>query len=706
MRQWFTHLAWCALFIALLISGTPDGALWVGAKRLHLGLLIVALAACWLAPPARSASHVSAPRAFVRFYRVWLSLPLPLLSCALLFVIGLTLSTRISTAAFLSVEYSGLLWGSFIAAALLLAYTAHAPCQAEHVTGGLIAALDIAVVAAVAGLLSRTAATTTLVNLNAHVLAVLFACAMPLAWYNATLPRSRDAVYTVRNRPASNGAGFKVLWARAGAVYRRMRPGIMLGIVLFVGNAATALVLVVAWTGHLLLRARQTALLQRAPAALSRLWPQYAPTLFNGFLWWLILSAWGSGQTLPHAVSLAGPWAIPAASNIERTMALSQVRDVVLARPFFGWGPGAFALQVPEFARVAWLPLAPGAPNTWLRALVECGLVTTLAALGACCFIAWQALSRFWKSGFLQASKEEAPEEVGALDAEAPALLASTLATAVASGLFGFSVVPFFALFAVSLLALLAQSGFSTQDIQFQNSEAAASHLKRQRVAKRVILHALLFIAGLQLITGVPRVWRALQAQQFYETALQSRDDTTRFGWLLKAREREPESALYWAQLGLAKFQHDGPTAARATTNFFRQAAHRAPHDAWWWHNLGALYLSANDYPQAIRNATRATKADPNWWLARLHLAYALEKQGDTIRGRAQRQMARALWSKYYGPHARTSLAYIGAASNSDRYRRPMSDNQLIVAPIVLADRAFFVVHSKTVSIGSMKTKR
>lgn len=675
-RELCTRIAWCALFITVLLSGTPDGTLWASSKILHFGLLLSALAACWLVPFDRRQ-----PRAFLRFFGAWFSLPLPLLGCALLWLFGMAIAIQISIVPFLSFECSQASLSCFICAALMFGYAARGPREEAHLLGGLIAALDVAIVAAMAGLLSRAAASTTLAEFNPHTLAVLFACAMPLAWHKATVESGTHAEEaTSLVGPGERSTRFKVLWARAEAVYRRMRPGIMLGLILTVGTTAVWLVLGAAWITHLVLRARQRVVVQSAQPTLQWFFRPYLPTLFNGFLVCLFLAAWGNSHTLPATGTIASRWVMPSHVNPDGFAALSEIRNGLFERPLFGSGPGSFPLQVPEFSRIAWLSIAPTSPNTWLRSLVESGLVTTLAALGAWCFIGAHALSRFWKSSRSEETKKP--------DSRMPALLASLLATTIATGFFDFSSAPFMAFFGVASLALTAQSLVA-------NSDGTKAIALRRRVAKRAMVCATLFLVALQLIIQMPRVWNMWQAQKFYEQAQHSGTLSTRFTGLLQARDHNPENAFYWAQAGKVKFEIDGPTAARATTNFFRQAAHRAPHDAWWWHNLGALYLIANDYPQAIRNSSRAIEADPNWWLAHLQLAHALRRQGDLARSRKEHRIARALWSKYFGRYERASMANIRSASNSERYRRPFVNDQLIVAPVVLADRDFFVVNSK-----------
>lgn len=672
-REMLTASAWGALCIAVLAGSVGDsaagGALSANSRILYYGLLLSALVVCRLAPFERRA-----PAVLADFYRAWLSLPLPLLLCALAWLFGLGIATQTSIASFLSIECSQLSMSLAIAGALVFGYAARGLREVTHIVGGLIAALDVAIATATVRWLSQTASSTP-IDHNGQLFSMLFACALPLAW-NEAARETRGS----ENKAAriSRATGFKVLWLRAEAVYRRVRPGIILGLLFTLGSMTSALVLFAAWMAHVVLRARGFVLAGAMPPFV-RFWQFYLPTLFNGFLLCCFFTAWMAWQAAPDlALSQS---TTSSNSYFDFPTVLAEVRTSLFERPLFGSGPGAFGLRVPEFGRAASSSTGVfDAPSSWLRALLESGLVTTLAALGACCFIGVRALFTFWRA-------ENCSTQTHARDSQMPALLASLLALAVASCVFDLSLVPFLGFLGATVLALVAAS--------FHAPIYADAKLSRRLLTiKQGVLQSILLIVALWLMAGAPRTWRSLQAHQFYERAQQAGTATTRFEQLLQARDREPENAFYWAQLGIAKYQLGGPPVARATTNFLRQAAHRAPQDALWWHNLGALYLIANDYPQAVHNLNRAVEADPNWWLTHRCLAHALEKQGDHKRSREERNIARLLWSKYFDPATRASLSSLEAFSHRRIYRRASTANQIIVPPALLADREFFVVNS------------
>jgi predicted Zn-dependent protease len=80
---------------------------------------------------------------------------------------------------------------------------------------------------------------------------------------------------------------------------------------------------------------------------------------------------------------------------------------------------------------------------------------------------------------------------------------------------------------------------------------------------------------------------------------------------------------------------------ARAATNVYRAAALRLPNDALFWHNIAALFWTAGDYTNVVRNETRAMLADPAFAPYQEVLSQAYAQLGNTRKAQAHAKLAK-----------------------------------------------------------------
>jgi predicted Zn-dependent protease len=108
---------------------------------------------------------------------------------------------------------------------------------------------------------------------------------------------------------------------------------------------------------------------------------------------------------------------------------------------------------------------------------------------------------------------------------------------------------------------------------------------------------------------------------------------------LRQARDLDLEQPIYWAQLAQAQHTMHGTPVARAATNVYRAAALRSPNDALFWHNIAALFWTAGDATNVVRNETRAMQADPSFAPYQEVLSQAYAQLGNTKKAEAHTRL-------------------------------------------------------------------
>jgi O-antigen ligase len=115
--------------------------------------------------------------------------------------------------------------------------------------------------------------------------------------------------------------------------------------------------------------------------------------------------AWLTAGLGVAAVAVAAPfaWARLAtlfdpgnASNLGRLHVWESAREMILARPLFGWGPGTWSLAYPAFRDPAEFENLPHAHNILLHLGAEYGLLMVLCLLALTGIFAWHALRETW----------------------------------------------------------------------------------------------------------------------------------------------------------------------------------------------------------------------------------------------------------------------------------------------------------------------
>jgi hypothetical protein len=207
-------------------------------------------------------------------------------------------------------------------------------------------------------------------------------------------------------------------------------------------------------------------------------------------------------------------------------------------------------------------------------------------------------------------------------------------------------------------LALLAATLCPQQSIHDATSTQTVHASSFSMSASRWTARLILCVGVASVVCATPWLVRTGRAHLIYDRALQTTSLPRRVALLRQARDLDLEQPIYWAQLAQAQLSMHGTPVARAATNVYRAAALRSPNDALFWHNIAALFGTAGDATNVIRNETRAMLAD---LLLRLIKKYWRKR----MRNWATEKKPRLTCALRAIPHARPPKSRHGANSCS-----------------------------------------
>jgi hypothetical protein len=319
--------------------------------------------------------------------------------------------------------------------------------------------------------------------------------------------------------------------------------------------------------------------------------------------------------------------------NAERHRVLwSNAIVMAKARPVTGNGPGAFTfnqlpLVSPDEPRV----LSASAANLPLQRAAEegvpallCWLFLVLSIIGSA---AWYSVKG------LRSRTSLLPVPM--------ALLCGLLLYAVTSFFAAGEATPVIGVHFYVLLAFLAATLWPWQPAQENTSTQTLQRTSVFPTASRWTARTILVLGLVSVACATPWLMRTGRAHFIYDHALQTESLPRRVALLRQARDLDLEQPIYWAQLAQAQHTVHGTPVARAATNVYRAAALRSPNEALFWHNIAALFWTAGDYTNVVRNETRAMLADPAFAPYQEVLSQAYAQLGNTRKAQAHAKLAK-----------------------------------------------------------------
>jgi predicted Zn-dependent protease len=223
-------------------------------------------------------------------------------------------------------------------------------------------------------------------------------------------------------------------------------------------------------------------------------------------------------------------------------------------------------------------------------------------------------------------------------------------------------------------LALLAATLCPQQSIHDATSTQTVHASSFSMSASRWTARLILCVGVASVVCATPWLVRTGRAHLIYDRALQTTSLPRRVALLRQARDLDLEQPIYWAQLAQAQLSMHGTPVARAATNVYRAAALRSPNDALFWHNIAALFGTAGDATNVIRNETRAMLADPTFAPYQEVLAQAYAQLGNRKKAEAHMRLAEQFRTR---GHQNPDMAQIPA-----RYRRRVVQPDFVSAKL------------------------
>lgn len=605
----FSLLLWSAPFVLLTQwSGTPRGLCEANAKVFHQFGTLLLVALCCVLPLGNSHQ----PRFIATMWRAFERTPLHILLFAMAWLACVAWATFSSTTQRLSLDLLGYNAWLLLLAALVLSAAASQPNVTTNSLNGAIVALDL--------LLLREAA---LFAFSFYTLPD----APILRWFSQySLGTENLALYgslllpltIVRAAVEPQGNVGLQPWHQLQTVWRVVRP---LGVALlciapaaaFIGLTLAVCMAVVTLLFTLNSKVSREETTRPAHAfKMPHVAALLTATMFIGI----------------GAKTLAGTeqW------NVERHRALwHNATTMARAHPLTGNGPGAFTLDQLSFVPSgAPRVLSDNAANLPLQRLAEEGIPALLCWLLLVGSIVGSATWHTVKG--LRNSTPFLPVPT--------ALLCGLLLYGAANCFTVGEAVPAVGVHFFVVLALLAATLWPQHTTIDATSTQTAPDNSILLTLSRWTARLVLAVGIVGVLCATPWLVRSGRAHLIYDRALQTESLPRRVALLRQARDLDLQQPVYWAQLAQAQHTMHGTPVARAATNVYRAAALRSPNDALLWHNIAALFWTAGDYTNVVRNETRAMLADPTFAPYQEVLSQAYAQLGNTRKAEAHARLA------------------------------------------------------------------
>jgi hypothetical protein len=590
-------------------SGTPRGLCEANAKIVHQFGTLLLIAWCCLLPLGGS----RAPRFITQMWRACESLPLHVLLFAGAWLAGVVWSSFASTTQRLSFDLLGYnAWLLFLAA-LVYGATASAPNVATNLLNGAIVALDL--------LLLREAALFALsFYAPQDALALRWLSEYSLGAENLALYGSLLLPLTIIRAAEPQPAHLRLQsWQQLQTLWRLIR---ILGVALLC-LAPTSVFISLALATTLAAVTLLFAINSRLPHQKTFL----SSSVFKASHVAAVLSA-----TMFIGIG-AKTLAVTAQWDVETYGVLwNNATSIAKAHPLTGSGPGAFT-----FSQLSLVP--PGAPRVLSASAANLPL-QRLAEEGAPALLCWLLLVASVIGSFaLRAGR--AWRGCTQIPPVQMALLCGLLMYAAAGCFAVGEATPLVGVHFYLLLALLAACLWPLQAPQEGASTQASPAGLILRAASRWTARLVLFAGVAGTVCATPWLVRTGRAHLIYDRALATASLPRRVALLRQARDLDLQQPIYWAQLAQAQHTMYGTPVARAATNVYRAAALRSPNDGLFWHNIAALFWTAGDATNVVRNETHAMLADPTFAPYHEVLSQAYAQLGNTRKAEAHARLAR-----------------------------------------------------------------